>query len=173
MLHLSYLISSVALSCPTLCDPMDCSTPGLHVHHQLLKLMSTEVGDTINHLILCHPLLPPSIFPSIRVFSNESPLHIRWPKYWSFSFIISPFNQQSGLISLGCNGCISLQSKGLSRVCCTLLQTYSYHSTATFCPITNSSPFPPPLHPGSHHSALCLYVFNFFKIIHMISCTFF
>ena len=66
----------------------------------LLKLMSTESVMPSNHLILCHPLLlPPSIFPSIRVFSNESALHIRWPKYWSFSFDISPSNEYSGLIS--------------------------------------------------------------------------
>ena len=66
----------------------------------LFKLMSIESVMPSNHLILCHPLLlPPSIFPSIRVFSNESVLHIRWPKYWSFSFSISPSNEYSGLIS--------------------------------------------------------------------------
>ena len=68
-----------------------------------------------NHLILCHPLLLPSIIPSIRVFSNESALCIRWPQYWSFSFSISPSNEYSGLISLRI-GLIFLQSKGLSRV---------------------------------------------------------
>ena len=100
--------SSVAQSCLTLYDPVDCSTPGLPVHHQLLefggqphvKLMSIESVMPSNHLILCRPLLlPPSIFPSIRVFSNESALHIRWPKYWSFSFNISPSNEYPGLIS--------------------------------------------------------------------------
>ena len=65
----------------------------------LLKLMSIESVMPSNHLILCHPLLPPSKFPSIRVFSNESALHIRWPKYWSFSFSISPSNEYSGLVS--------------------------------------------------------------------------
>ena len=104
--------SSVAQSCPTLCDPMDYSTPGLPVHHQLLEftqLMSIEWVMPSNHLILCRPLLLlPSIFPSIRVFSNESALRIRWPKYWSFSFNISLSNELSGLIFL--------QSKGLSRV---------------------------------------------------------
>ena len=65
----------------------------------LLKLMSIESVMPSNHLILCHPLLPPSIFHSIRVFSNESVLHIKWPKYWSFSFSISPSNEYSGLIS--------------------------------------------------------------------------
>ena len=77
----------------------------------LLKLMSIESVMPSNHLILCHPLLlPPSIFPSIRVFSNESALCIRWPKYWSFSFNISPSNEYSW------TGWISLLSKGLSRV---------------------------------------------------------
>ena len=81
------------------------------------KPMSLESVMPSNHLILCHPLLfLPSVFPSIRVFSNESALHIRWPKYWSFSFNISPSNKHSGLISLGWTGWISLQSKGLSRV---------------------------------------------------------
>ena len=83
----------------------------------LLKLMSIESVMPSNHLILSRSLLlPPSIFPSIRVFSNESALCIRWPKYWSFCFSISPSNEYSGLISLGWTGWISLQSKGLSRV---------------------------------------------------------
>ena len=86
----------------TLCDPINCSTPGLPVHHQLLnlpKLMSVELVLPSNHLIFCHPLLLlPSIFPSIRVFSNESALRIRWPKYWSFSFS-STSSEYSGLIS--------------------------------------------------------------------------
>ena len=89
--------------CLTLCDSTDCSMPALPVHHQLwslLKLMSIESVMPSNHLILCHPLLLlPLIFPSIRVFSNESALLIRWPKYWSFSFSISPFKEYSGLIS--------------------------------------------------------------------------
>ena len=97
----SVQFSSVAQSCPTLCDPMDCNMPGLPVHHQLLESTQTHVhwvNDAI--LILCRPLLLlPSIFPSIRVFSNESALRIRWPKYWSFSFNISPSNEHSGLIS--------------------------------------------------------------------------
>ena len=85
------------------CEPMNCSTPGLTVHHQarsLLKPMSIESVIPSNHLILCCPLLIlPSVFPSIRVFSSESVLCIRWAKYWSFSFIISPSNEYSGLIS--------------------------------------------------------------------------
>ena len=95
--------SSVAQSCPTLCDQMNCSTPGLLSitnSQSLPKLMSVELVMTSNHLISCHPLLLlPLIFPSIRVFSNESALHIRWPKYWSFSFNISPSNEKPGLIS--------------------------------------------------------------------------
>ena len=83
----------------------------------LLKLMSIKSVMPPNHLILCRPLLLlPSIHSSIRIFSNESALHIRWPKYWSFSFSISPSNEHPGLISLGWTGWISLQSKGLSRV---------------------------------------------------------
>ena len=82
---------------------MDCSTPGFPVHHNsrsLLKLMSIKSVMPSNHLILCHPpLLLPSIFPSIRVFSNKSTLHISWPKYWNFSFSISPSNKYSELIS--------------------------------------------------------------------------
>ena len=82
------------------------------------KLMSIELVMLSNHLILCHPLLLPSIVPSIRVFSNELALCIRWPKYWSFSFNISPSNEHPWLISfrMGWTGWISLQSKGLSRV---------------------------------------------------------
>ena len=94
---------SVTQSCPTLCDPMDgAHQASLSITNSwsLLKLISIESGMSSNHLILCHPLLlPPSIFPSIRVFSNESALHVRWPKYWSFSFNISPSNEHPGLIS--------------------------------------------------------------------------
>ena len=95
--------SVIAQSCPTLCDPMNHSTPGLPVHHQIPEFTQTHVhrvGDAIQLSHLCHPLLlPPSFFPSIRVFSNESVLHIRWPKDWSFSFSIGPLNEYSGLIS--------------------------------------------------------------------------
>ena len=91
---------SVDQPCLTLCDPMHCSMPGFPVHHQLLKF-AQELVMLSNHLILCHPLfLLPSIFPSIKVFSNESDLCIRWPKYWSFSFSISPSSEYSGLISV-------------------------------------------------------------------------
>ena len=95
--------SSVAQLCPTLCDPMDPITPGFPsfaISQSLLKLMSTESVMPSNQLVLCHPLLlPTSIFPSIRVFSKESVLHIRWPKYWSFSFSINPSSEHPGLIS--------------------------------------------------------------------------
>ena len=100
---MSQSVSSVSQLCLTLCDPMDCSTPGLPVHHNsqsLLKLMFIESVMPSNHLILCRPLLLlPSIFPSIRVFSNELVHCIRWPKYWSFSFSIGPSNEYSGLIT--------------------------------------------------------------------------
>ena len=93
----------VAQSCPTLCDPIDCSTPGFPVNHylwSLLKPMSIESVMPSNHLVLCyHLLFLPSTFPSIRVFSSESVLPIRWPKYWSVSFNISPSNEYSELIS--------------------------------------------------------------------------
>ena len=98
-----FLLSSAQLlNCSTLCDPMDCSMPGLPAHHQLQEFTQTHVhrvGDAIQHLILCRPLLlPPSIFSRIRVFSNESVLHIRWAKYWSFSFSIIPSSEYSGPI---------------------------------------------------------------------------
>ena len=99
----SVQFSSAAQSCPTLCDPMHCSTSGLPGHHQLPEPTQTHVIELVmpsSHLILCHPLLLlPSIFPSIRVFSNESALHIRWPKYWSFNFNISPSSEHLGLTS--------------------------------------------------------------------------
>ena len=95
-------VSSVTQSCLTLCDSMDCSMPGslsITNSQSLPKFVSIELVMPSNHLILCHPLrLPPSIFPSIMVFSNES-VCIRWPKYWSFSFSVSPSNKYSGLIS--------------------------------------------------------------------------
>ena len=99
----SVQFSSITQSCPTICDPMNCTTPSLPVHHQLLEftqLMSIESVMPSSHLILCRPLfLLPPIPPSIRVFSNESTLRMRWPKYWSFSFNISPSKEHAGLIS--------------------------------------------------------------------------
>ena len=95
--------SSVAQSCLTLHNPMDCSTPGLPVHHQFPEFTQTHIHWSVipsNYLILCCPLLLlPSTFLSIRVFSNESVLCTRWPKYWSFGFNISLSNEHSGLIS--------------------------------------------------------------------------
>ena len=99
----SVQFSSVAQSCPTLCDPMNRSTPGLPVHHQLLEFTQTHVHQVSDAIQPSHPLSSPSpptsIFPSIRVFSNESALRIRWPKYQSFRFSISPSNEYSRLIS--------------------------------------------------------------------------
>ena len=91
--------SVVTQLCPAFCDPKECSTPGFSVHCRLPELartMSIELVMPSNHIILCHPLLlPPSLFPSIRGFSNDSVLYIKWPKYWSFSFSISPSNEYS------------------------------------------------------------------------------
>ena len=111
--------SSVTQSCPTLCDPMYRSTPGLLVHHQLPEFTQTHVhriGDTIqpSHP-LSSPFSPVPNTPSIRVFSSESTLRMRWPKYWSFSFTIIPSKEHPGLI-FRMDWLDSLQSKGLSRV---------------------------------------------------------
>ena len=108
---------------------MDCSTPGFPVHHQLpsfLKLMSIESVMPSNHLLLCRPLLLlPSVFPSIKVFSSESVLCIRWPKYWSFGFSISPNNEHPGLISFRMDWLDLLAVQGTLK---TLLQ---HHSSKT------------------------------------------
>ena len=113
---LSVQFTSAAQSCPTLSDPMGHRTPGYLFtinSWSWLKLMSIEFVMSFNHLILCHPLLLlSSIFPSIRVFSRESVLHIRWPKYWSFSFSISPSNEYSGLISFRMDWLILLAVQG-------------------------------------------------------------
>ena len=105
---------------------MDCSTPGFPVHHHscsLLKLMSIESEMPPNHLIFCHPLLLlPSIFISIRVFSSESVLHIRWPEYWNFSFSISPSNEYLGLISSRMDWLDLLEVQGTHK---SMLQQYS------------------------------------------------
>ena len=112
--------SSVVQSYPTLCDPMDCSMPGLPVHHQLPEFTQTHVHELVmpsNHLILCCSLLLPSILPIIGIFSNESALHIRWPKYCSFSFRISPSNEYSGLISFMMNWLDLLAVQGNLKSC--------------------------------------------------------
>ena len=114
---------------------MDCSMPGLPVHHQLPKPTQTHVHCVSDAIQPSHPLsspllLLPSIFPSIRVFSNELALLIRWPKYWSFSFSISPFNEYSGLISFRVDWLNLLQSKGISRVSSnTTVQKHQFFGT--------------------------------------------
>jgi len=120
------MFSSVqSLSRVRLCNPMECSTPGslsITNSQSLLKLMSKSVMPS-NHLILCHPLLLlPSIFPSIRVFPNESVLRIRWPKDWSFNFSISPSNEYSKLISFRMNWLDLLAVQGALK---SLLQHHS------------------------------------------------
>ena len=125
--------SSVAQSCVTLCDPMDCSTPGPSITNllSLFTLMSIESVMPSNHLILrCPLLLLPSIFPGIRVFSNESVLHIRWPKYWSFSFSISPSNEYSGMISFRMDWLDLLAVQGTLK---SLLQPYSSKASILWC----------------------------------------
>ena len=123
----SVQFSSVTQSCLTLCDPMDCSTPGLSAHHQLLEFTQTHVHRVSDAIQPSHPLssplLPPSIFPSIRVFSNESALYLRWPKYWSFRFSISPSNEHPGLISFRMDLLDLLAVQG------TLKSLLQYHSS--------------------------------------------
>ena len=116
------------------CDFINCRMPGFSGSHclpEFAKLMSIELVMPSNHLILCCPLLLlPSVFPSIRVFSSESALHIRWPNYWSFSFSISPSNEYSGLISFRIDWFDPLLSKGLSRVFSnTTVQKHQFFST--------------------------------------------
>ena len=129
-------LSSAAQPCQTLFDPMDCSRPGFPVHHQLPELAQTHVhwvGNAIqpSHLILCHPLrFLPLVLPSIRVFSNESVLHIRWPKYWNFSFSISPSNEYSGLISFRIDWLGLLAVQGILK---SLLQHHSSKASILRC----------------------------------------
>ena len=133
-------VSSVAQLCLTLCNLIDCSTPGFPGHHQFQEFTQTpfESIESIesvmpsNHLILCRPLLlPPSVFPSIGLFSDESVLHMRWPKYWSFSFSISPSNEYSGLIYFRWTGWIPLQSKGLKN----FLQNHNSKASILSCSV--------------------------------------
>ena len=125
--------SSVTQPCPTLCKPMNCSTPGLPVHpnsQSLPKLMSIQLVIPSNPLILCRPLLLlPPIPPSIRVFPNESVLRIRWPKFWSFSFSISPSNEYSGLISFRTDW-FDLAVQGTLK---SLLQHHSSKASILWC----------------------------------------
>ena len=128
------MFSSVTQSCPTLCSPMDCSTPGFPVHHQLPELAQTHVhrvGYAIQpSLHLSSPSALPSVFPSIWVFSNESALRIRWPKYWSFSFNISPSNEYSGLISFRMDWLDLLAVQGTLK---SLLQHHSSKASFLQC----------------------------------------
>ena len=123
----------MAQSCPTLCNPVDCSTPGFPVHQQLPEPTQTHVHRVGDAIQPSHPLLSlllPSIFPSIRVFSNESVLHIRWPKYWSFSFSISPSKEYSGLISFRMNWFDLLAVQGTLK---SLLQHHSSKASILRC----------------------------------------
>ena len=98
-MNILHFMSSVTQLCPTLCDPMECNVPVIHQLPDLAQTHVHGVGDAFNHLIKCWPiLLLPSIFPSIRVFSNESAFRVRWPNCWSFSYRISTSNEYSGLI---------------------------------------------------------------------------
>ena len=130
-------VSSVTQSCPTLCNSMDAACQAslaITNSRSLLKLMSIESVMPSNHLILCHPLLfLPSIFPNLRVFSNESVLHIRWPKYWSFSFNINLFNEHPGLIS------VRMDQLDLLAVQGTLKSLLQHHSSKAS--ILRHSPF--------------------------------
>ena len=135
LLDRSDQIRSVAQSCPTLCDPMNRSMPGLPVHHQLpefsLRLTSIKSVMPSSHLILCRPLLLlPPIPPSIRVFSNESSLRMRWPKYWSFSFSIIPSKEMPGLISFRMDGLDLLAVQGTLK---NLLQHHSSKASILQC----------------------------------------
>ena len=123
---------SVAKLCLTICNPMDCSMPAylsINKSRSLLKLISIVMPS--NNLILCRPLLLlSSVFPSIRVFSNESVLRIRWPKYWSFSFSISPSNEYSGLISFRMDWFDLLEVQGTLK---SLLQHHSSKASILWC----------------------------------------
>ena len=137
-IHLASLssvqFSSVAQPCPTLFDPMNHSTPGLPVHHQLPEFTQTHVHrvtDAIQPTILCGPrlLLPPSP-PRIRVFSNESTLLMRWPKYWSFILSISPSNEHPGLVSFRMDWLDLLAVQGTLK---SLLQHHSSKASILWC----------------------------------------
>ena len=132
--QLSYQFSSVAQLCPTLFDPMDCSTPGFPVHHQLLELTQTHVHRVSNAIQPSHPLLSPST-PAFNLSQhqglfNESVLLIRWPKYWSFSFNISPSNEHSGLISFRMDWLDLLAVQGTPK---SLLQHHSSKASVLQC----------------------------------------
>ena len=113
-------------SCLTLCDPVDCSTPGFTVSKSLLKLISIELVMLSNHLILCCPIfLLPSIFPSISISSKELALHIRWPN-WSFSFSIRPSNEYSGLVFFRIDWLDLLAVQGILKFSSTTIQKHQF-----------------------------------------------
>ena len=129
----SVQFSSVAQLCPTLWNPRIATRQtslSITNSQSLLKLMLIESVMPSNHLLLCHPLLLPSIFPSIRIFSNESVLHIRWPKYWSFSFSFSPSNEYSGLTSFRMDWLDLLAVQGTLK---NLLQHHSSKASILQC----------------------------------------
>ena len=153
---------------------MDCSTPGfpvLHYSQSLLKLMSVDSVTPSSHRILCHPLLlPPSIFPSIRVFFNESSLCMRWPKYWSFGFSIHPSNEYSGLISF------RMDWLGLLAVQGTLKSLLQHHSSkasilwhSAFFMVQLSYPY---MTPGKT-KALTIWTFSLWPFTFLKSMSFF
>ena len=126
---------SVTQSCLTLCNPLDCNIPGFPVLYHLHELAETHVhwvSDAIQPSILCHPLLPASIFPSIRVFSNELALCIRWPKYWSFSISFSPSNEYLGLISFRMDWLDLLAVQGTLK---SFLQHHSSKASIFLCSV--------------------------------------
>ena len=132
--RMDYQFSSIVQSCPTLCDPMNRSMPGLPVHHQLPEFTQTHIHQVSDAIQASHPLLSlfllPSIFPSIRVFSNESVIRIRWPKYWIFSFNISPSSEYSGLISFRMDWLDLLAVQGALK---SLLQHHSSKASILWC----------------------------------------
>ena len=131
---LSLQFSSVTQSCPTLCEPMDRSTPGLPVHHQFPEFTQTQVHRVSDAIRPSHPLSPPfppaPIPPSIRVFSNESTLRMRWPKCWSFSFSIIPSKEHPGLISFRMDWVDLLAVQGTLK---SLLQHHSSKASILWC----------------------------------------
>ena len=158
--------SSVAQSCPTLCDPMNLSTPGplsITVSWSSLRLTSIELVMPSSHLILCHPLLLlPPIPPSIRVFSSQSTLRMRWPKYWSFSFSIIPCNEHPGLISFRTDWLDLLAVQGTLK---SLLQLH--RDKFLYSGPSQTLPY------VSLHLAICvLYCILYYiiKLVHISSC---
>ena len=131
------MFSSVTQSCPTLCNPMDCSTPGFPVCHQLPELTQIHVHQVCDAIQPSHPLSSPSpplaIFPSIRVFSNESALCIRWPKYWSYSFNISLSNEYARLVSFKMDWLDLLAVQGTLK---TLLHHHSSKASILQCSVS-------------------------------------